>query len=157
LVCRLLPAGLDGKVKIWDVFGSGKCMRTYLGHTKVRARARGCRGGGQLALAEQRRARARALVLRLRPRPHQTRTATNQPANQPTNQPTTPPAQGVRDINFTADGSRFVSVGYDKLIRLWDTETGQVRHRAGPAAPGDPRLARPQRLRAAGATSRPAT
>jgi WD40 repeat protein len=60
-------SGLDGKVKMWDVFGNKKCMRTYLGHSK-----------------------------------------------------------GVKDINFTNDGTKFVSVGYDKNTRLWDTETGQV-------------------------------
>lgn len=34
--------------------------------------------------------------------------------------------QAVRDIDFNARGTQFVSAGYDRYLKLWDTETGNV-------------------------------
>lgn len=32
----------------------------------------------------------------------------------------------MKDICFSNDGRKFLSSSYDKVIKLWDTETGQV-------------------------------
>ncbi|CAH1116017.1 unnamed protein product [Phaedon cochleariae] len=37
--------------------------------------------------------------------------------------------QAVRDVNFNNSGKQFLSAGYDRYIKLWDTETGQVLSR----------------------------
>jgi len=34
--------------------------------------------------------------------------------------------QAVRDINFNNSGEKFLSAAYDRYIKLWDVETGQV-------------------------------
>lgn len=62
----LLSASLDGKCKIWDVYGERQLKRTYTGHSAA-----------------------------------------------------------VRTINFNPDGTRFLTGGFDRFLRLWDTETGQ--------------------------------
>eukprot|EP00035_Acanthoeca_spectabilis_P038345 m.52397 g.52397 ORF g.52397 m.52397 type:complete len:558 (-) comp9098_c0_seq3:1403-3076(-) len=61
----LLSASNDNNVKLWEVYGKRRLLRTFHGHTA-----------------------------------------------------------GVRDIAFNNDGSRYLSAGYDKMVRLWDTETG---------------------------------
>jgi len=61
----LLSASLDATVKIWDVLGDRRCMRTYHGHSL-----------------------------------------------------------GVKGIDFSSDGSRFLSCSFDRHVRMWDTETG---------------------------------
>ncbi|ORX38435.1 WD40-repeat-containing domain protein [Kockovaella imperatae] len=62
----LLSGSMDTKVKLWDVYHEGNCLRTFLGHS-----------------------------------------------------------QAVKDVAFNNKGTKFISAGYDRQIKIWDTETGQ--------------------------------
>jgi pre-mRNA-processing factor 17 len=35
-------------------------------------------------------------------------------------------SEAVRDMCFSADGTKFWTASYDKFVKVWDTETGQV-------------------------------
>lgn len=37
--------------------------------------------------------------------------------------------KAVKDVTFSNDGRKFLSCGYDRQIKLWDTETGQCLKR----------------------------
>lgn len=37
--------------------------------------------------------------------------------------------KAVKDVTFSNDGSKFLSCGYDRQMKLWDTETGQCLKR----------------------------
>jgi pre-mRNA-processing factor 17 len=39
--------------------------------------------------------------------------------------------KAVKDVTFSNDGKRFLSCGYDRQMKLWDTETGQCIKRFG--------------------------
>ena len=34
--------------------------------------------------------------------------------------------KAVRDISFNNTGTQFLSAGYDRYVKLWDTETGMA-------------------------------
>uniref|UniRef100_A0A183BLG6 Pre-mRNA-processing factor 17 n=1 Tax=Globodera pallida TaxID=36090 RepID=A0A183BLG6_GLOPA len=65
-----ISSSMDGKVKLWEVYGNRKLIRTYTGH-KV----------------------------------------------------------PVKDIYLNNTGTELLSAAYDNYIKLWDTETGQVKTR----------------------------
>jgi pre-mRNA-processing factor 17 len=64
----LLSASMDGKCKIWDVYGDRSVRRTYAGHNEA-----------------------------------------------------------IRSACFDHRGEQILSAAFDRYIRLWDTETGQVK------------------------------
>jgi pre-mRNA-processing factor 17 len=66
----LLSGSMDTKIKLWDVYTHGNCLRTFHGHV-----------------------------------------------------------QAVKDVTFSNDGRKFLSCGYDRQMKLWDTETGQCLKR----------------------------
>ncbi|KAI0321344.1 pre-mRNA splicing factor [Amylostereum chailletii] len=66
----LLSGSMDTKIKLWDVYTHGNCLRTFHGHVKA-----------------------------------------------------------VKDVTFSNDGRKFLSCGYDRQMKLWDTETGQCLQR----------------------------
>ncbi|KAJ7071447.1 pre-mRNA splicing factor, partial [Mycena amicta] len=66
----LLSGSMDTKIKLWDIYTHGNCLRTFHGHTKY-----------------------------------------------------------VKDVCFSNDGRQFLSCGYDRQMKLWDTETGQCLKR----------------------------
>ena len=35
-------------------------------------------------------------------------------------------SKAVRDISFNNPGTQFLSAGYDRYVKLWDTETGMA-------------------------------
>lgn len=37
--------------------------------------------------------------------------------------------KAVKDVSFSNDGRQFLSCGYDRQMKLWDTETGQCLKR----------------------------
>jgi len=61
---------MDTKIKLWDIYTHGNCLRTFHGHVKA-----------------------------------------------------------VKDLTFSNDGRQFLSCGYDRQMKLWDTETGQCLNR----------------------------
>ncbi|XP_037948988.1 pre-mRNA-processing factor 17 [Teleopsis dalmanni] len=63
----LLSGSMDSRIKLWEVYGERRCIRTYMGHR-----------------------------------------------------------QAIKDICFNNKGTKFLSASYDRYIKLWDAETGDI-------------------------------
>lgn len=163
----LLSAGMDAKVKIWDVHGSGKCMRTYMGHSgavkDVCFSADGRRfvsasfdkdvkvwdtETGQVVVALT--AGCVPNCVRLHPDKQHVllagladrRVAQWDVSTGDLTQEYTEHLAGVNALTFVDDGRRFVSSSDDKTLRVWEFGIPvTIKYIADPAMHSMPALA----------------
>lgn len=105
-------ASLDGKCKIWDVYNERQVKRTYSGHSAAIRCVNFNEDGSRYAFRTIFAGSVCACVLRFGP--SNTRRQTPDPRLL-----TTP-------LPFPNKHTRFVTGGFDRFLRVWDTETGQV-------------------------------
>ncbi|KAJ8610013.1 hypothetical protein CTAYLR_006636 [Chrysophaeum taylorii] len=112
------PPGLRHRVgDEHDCFIPKKCIHTFTGHSKGVQAVRLLPGTGHLALSASMDGTCKIWDLYGDRRARRTYSGH---------------AEAVRDANFSRDGSRFASTGFDRFVRVWDTETGACLNTLAP-------------------------
>jgi pre-mRNA-processing factor 17 len=105
-----LDRRLDREPGSFECFAPKRLVHTWIGHTRGVTAIRFFPGSGHLLLSASQDMRVKLWDVHRDRQCLRTFLGHNKP---------------VRDINFDPAGHRFVSAGYDKAIRYWDTETGK--------------------------------
>lgn len=144
----LLSGGLDGKAKVWSVYGSRQCMRTYLGHTKGIRDVWFAEGGAKFLTAAYDKSiklwdtetgtmlqkfgegHSMAYCIRTNPDPSQPDVLLAGMQNKKILQFDMRTGDNVQEYNYHMDavntltfvdeGKRFLSTSDDKTIRVWE-------------------------------------
>lgn len=105
-----LDIRLDKEPGSFECFAPKRLVHTWVGHTKGVTAIRFFPGTGHLLLSASQDMRVKIWDVQRDRQCQRTFLGHNKP---------------VRDINFDPTGIRFISAGYDKALKYWDTETGQ--------------------------------